>query len=73
LPRPIAKSHERKSGLLALGWGAPKFGVSLNISATDEASKFKSGTKLVFTKTHHKITPRGKGSMAWGYGISQNS
>jgi len=55
------------------GKGAPTFGVSLNISATDEASKFKSGTTLVFTKTHHKITPRGKGSVARGYGIIQNS
>ena len=36
------------------------------MSVTDEASDFKFGRQLGFTKTHHKITPRGKVGVALG-------
>jgi len=35
-------------------------GFPFNISATAEATDFKFGMQLEFTKAHHKITPRGK-------------
>jgi len=41
--------------------GSPRnLGLPLSISTTAEASDFTFGTQLGFTKTHHKITPRGK-------------
>jgi len=42
----------------------PNLGLSCNISATVEASEFKFGTQLGFSKAHHKITPTGK-KWAW--------
>ena len=39
-----------------------------NIFATAEASDFKFGTHFGFSKTHHKITPRGKSGRGPGLG-----
>jgi len=35
-----------------------------------EARNFKFGTQLGFAKAHHKTTPRGKVSVALGWGCS---
>ena len=37
-----------------------------------EASDFKFGTQLGFTRAHHKITPRGKSWWPWATGASHN-
>ena len=44
-------------------WGFP-----FNISATAEASDFKSGTQLGFAKARDKITPSGKSGGGLGLG-----
>jgi len=41
-------------------------------SARAEASEFKFGMQFGFTKTHHKITPRGKVGVAMGWGAPRN-
>jgi len=43
-------------------------GFPINISATAEASDFKFGTQLWFTKAHHKITRRRNGGHGPGLG-----
>jgi len=69
LPRPIIKSHWKKSGCVpGLGELPEIRGFPFNISATAEASDFKFGTQLEFAKAHHKITPRGKNSCGLGVG-----
>jgi len=61
LPRPIIKSHQKKSGCgPRLGELPEIWGFPLNNPATTEASDFKFGTQLGFTKTHHKITHQRK-------------
>jgi len=69
LPRPIMKSHLKKSvcgpglGELPEIWGFP-----FNISAMAEASNFKFGTQLGFAKDYHKITCRRKRGHGRGLG-----
>jgi len=47
--------------------GAPElWGFPLVISVTAEASDFKLGTQLGFTKAHHKITPEENVRVALG-------
>jgi len=69
LPRPIIKSHQRKSGR---GHGLrerPKIlGFPYNIFATAEASEFKFGIRFGISKAHHKITPWGKSGRGPGLG-----
>ena len=61
LPRPIIKSHTRKSGCgLSLGELPKISGFPYNISTTAEASSFKIGTWLGFAKSHHTIPHRRK-------------
>jgi len=56
-----------KSGRWPWAREAPQnFGFSYNISATAGARDFKFGTQLGFARAHHKITPRGKVSVALG-------
>jgi len=76
LPRPIIKSHQKKSGCgPGLGELLKIWGLPLNISATAEASNFKIGTLLGFAKTHHKIQHRrksGRGPVACAIGAPHN-
>jgi len=67
LPKPITNPTQKKSwlghGLLEL----PKIlEFPFNISPTAEAGDLKFSMPLVFAKARHKITPRGKLSMALG-------
>jgi len=58
---PIIESHQKKKWVWPWARGAPyNFGFPFNFSTTAEASDFKFGTRLGFSKAHHKITPRGK-------------
>ena len=69
LQRPIIKSHAEKRWR---GHGLGEFpkilGFPFNISATSEDSDFKFGTRLGFTKAHHKITAREKSGCGPGIG-----
>ena len=49
--------------------GAPRnLRLPFNVSATAEASDFKVGTQLGFSKPHHKITPKDKSGGGLGLG-----
>ena len=63
--------------------GAPKiWGFFFNTSATAEVSDYKFGTRLGFSKTHYKITPRclkfkdkltySDGRWPWAKGVPKN-
>jgi len=57
LPRPIIKSHYKKSGCgPGLGELPEILGFPCNIFATAEASDFKLGIQIGSAKAHHKIT-----------------
>jgi len=69
LPRPIIKSHLKKSGCdSGLGKLPEIWGFPFNISATSKASDFNFGTQLGFAKAHHQIIPRGKSGGGLGLG-----
>jgi len=65
LPRPVIKSHHKKSGCDPGLRGCPNFGVPCNISATAGATDFKFCSPLRFAMTHHKITQRKKWAWPW--------
>ena len=66
LPRAIIKLHPEKKCGRGPGLGKlPKIlGFPFNISATDNASDFKFGTRLGFAKANHKITLTEKAGVA---------
>ena len=67
LPRPIMKSHWKKKWVWPWARGAPEIlGFPFNISAKAEDGDFKFGMQLGFAKSHHKITPKEKVSVALG-------
>ena len=47
-------------------------GFPFNVSATAEATDFKFGTQLGFSKAYHKIPPRGKSGAGLGLGELPN-
>ena len=73
LPRPMINSHVEESisgprlGELPKIWGFP-----FNISAMTEASDFKIGMQLRFTKTHNKIPPGRTSGRGLGLRSCQN-
>ena len=69
LPRPIIKSHKKKSGCCpGLGKLPEIRGFPFNISSTAEASDFKFSIQFGFFTTHHKITPKKKSGRGNGVG-----
>jgi len=61
LPRPIIQSHaEERMGVPWAKEAAQNLGVPFNICTMAEATDFKFGTQLGFTKAHHKIPHRKK-------------
>jgi len=68
------KNHtQRKSGPGPKLGELPKFfRFPFDISAKTEDSDFKTGRLVGFAKAHHKVTPRGKVSVALGWGAPQN-
>jgi len=65
IPQKRKSGHGPGLGDLRIILGFP-----FNICATAEASNFKFGMHLGFAQAHHKTTPRGKVSVALGYGSS---
>ena len=66
LPSPIIEFHQNKKWTWPWARGAlQNFGISFNISATAEASEFKFGKPLRFTKAHHKIPMQKKSCLLY--------